>query len=166
MIRASWRIPRIDGFALRMATFYAAFFAFGGIQLPYLPAWFAAKGLDDREIGIVLAMPMLIRVVALPLATRLIDRRFDLKTALTAMTAASAVGYAAMGMVSGFTAIAVVYAAVSIAQSSVLPLGDAYGLHGLGARGLAYGPVRLWGTIGWAALPFSVTAAADLTRQR
>ena len=67
VIRPFSRIPRIDGFALRMATFYAAFFTFGGIQMPYLPVWFAAKGLDDREIGIVLALPMLIRVLALPL---------------------------------------------------------------------------------------------------
>src|ERR1700676_3658004 len=63
VIRILLKIPRIDGFALRMATFYAAFFAFSGIQMPYLPAWLEAKGLDAREIGIVLAAPMLIRVV-------------------------------------------------------------------------------------------------------
>ena len=54
MIRLLARIPRADGFAVRMATFYAAFFLFSGIQMPYLPAWLQARGLDDREIGIVL----------------------------------------------------------------------------------------------------------------
>jgi MFS transporter, PPP family, 3-phenylpropionic acid transporter len=134
-----------------MALFYAAFFTFGGIQMPYMPAWLAAKGLDDRELGIVLAAPMLIRVIALPLATRLIDRRFDHRSALITMAAASAAGYAAMEMTWGFLAILAAYAAIAIVQSPVLPIGDSYGLRGLGARGLAYGPVRLWGSIAFIA---------------
>src|SRR5580700_10141289 len=91
VIRPSWRIPRIDGFALRMAMFYAAYFTFGGIQMPYLPAWLAAKALDDGEIGVVLAVPMIVRVAVLPLAARLVDRRFDPRYALAVTAAASAV---------------------------------------------------------------------------
>ena len=143
MIRIFLKIPQVDGFALRTATLYAAFFAFAGIQMPYLPAWLAAKGLDAREIGIVLAAPMLIRVVAVPLATRLIDRRFEIKAALTMAATLSAALYAAMGAASGFVAIVAAYAAISIASSPVLPLADSYALRGLSARGLAYGSVRL-----------------------
>jgi PPP family 3-phenylpropionic acid transporter len=147
VIRILFRITRIDGFALRMAMFYAAFFAFTGIQLPYLPAWLAAKGLDARQIGIVLALPMLIRVVAVPLATRLIDRRLDHTRAMLAAAALSAAGYAAMGSAFGFVAIALIYVAISIAYSPLLPLADSYSLRGLMVRGLAYGPVRLWGSV-------------------
>ena len=147
MIRIFLKIPQVDGFALRTATLYAAFFAFAGIQMPYLPAWFAAKGLDAREIGIVLAAGMLIRVVAVSLATRLIDRRFEIKAALTMAAALSAALYATMGAASGFAAIIAAYAAISIASSPVLPLADSYVLRGLNARGLAYGPVRLWGSV-------------------
>jgi PPP family 3-phenylpropionic acid transporter len=130
-----------------MAMFYAAFFAFTGIQMPYLPAWLGAKDLDARQIGIVLAVPMLLRVVAVPFATRLIDRCFAAKAALTLAAALSAAGYAVMGTTSGFLAIAVAYAAISMVYSPVLPLADSYGLRGLNARGLAYGPVRLWGSV-------------------
>src|ERR1700694_4754856 len=105
-----------------MAIFYAAFFAFGGTQMPYLPAWLEAKGLDAREIGIVLAVPMLSRVVAVPLATRLIDRRFEPKAALAMAAMLSAVLYAIMGAAFGFIAIIAAYAAISIASSPVLPL--------------------------------------------
>jgi PPP family 3-phenylpropionic acid transporter len=147
VIRIFLKIPQVDGFALRTATLYAAFFAFAGIQMPYLPAWLAAKGLDAREIGIVLATPMLIRVVAVPLATRLIDRRFEIKAALTVAAALSAALYATMGAASGFAAITAAYAAISIVSSPVLPLADSYALRGLNARGLAYGPVRLWGSV-------------------
>ena len=104
--------------------FYAAFFAFTGIQMPYLPAWLAARDLDARQIGIVLAVPMLLRVVAVPFATRLIDRRFAAKAALTLAAAFSAAGYAVMGTASGFLAIATAYAAISMVYSPVLPLAD------------------------------------------
>ena len=146
VIRQFARIPRVDGFAFRLATFYAAFFLLGGIQMPYLPAWLEARGLDAREIGIVLAAPMLIRIAAVPLATRLIDRHAEVQTALAVAATLSAAGYVVMGFASGFTAILAVYAAISVMSSPVLPLGDFYGLRGLRARGLAYGPVRLWGS--------------------
>jgi MFS transporter, PPP family, 3-phenylpropionic acid transporter len=136
-----------DGFALRMATFYAAFFLFGGIQMPYLPAWLQARGLDAREIGIVLAAPMLIRIVAVPLATRLIDRHGEMQIALAAAATLAAAGYAVIGFAGGFIAILAVYAAISVASAPVMPLADSYGLRGLRARGVAYGPVRLWGSV-------------------
>jgi len=168
VIRMFAKITRIDGFALRMAMFYAAFFAFTGIQMPYLPAWLEAKGLDARQIGIVLAVPMLLRVVAVPFATRLVDRRFAAKAALTLAAALSAAGYAAMGTASGFLAIAAAYAAISMVYSPVLPLADSYGLRGLNARGLAYGPVRLWGSVAFifanmaGGVFLAVLGAADL----
>ena len=59
----------------------------------------------------------------------------------------AAAGYAAMAGARGFVAIFLAYAAISIVAAPVLPLGDAYGLRGLNARGLAYGPVRLWGSV-------------------
>jgi MFS transporter, PPP family, 3-phenylpropionic acid transporter len=52
-----------------------------------------------------------------------------------------------MGLANGFAAILAVYAAISLLSSPVLPLADALGLRGLKARGLAYGPVRLWGSV-------------------
>jgi PPP family 3-phenylpropionic acid transporter len=147
VIRFLARIPRADGFAVRMATFYAAFFLFGGIQMPYLPAWLQARGLDDREIGIVLAAPMLIRIVAVPLATRLVDRHGELQIALAAAATLGAAGYAVMGFTGGFIAILAAYATISAVSAPLLPLADSYGLRGLRARGLAYGPVRLWGSV-------------------
>jgi len=147
VIRISFKITRIDSFALRMAILYAALFAFNGIQLPYLPVWLETKGLDAREIGIVLAIPMLIRVVAVPFAVRLVDRRFVHTMALKLATVLATAGYAVIGIAEGFPAIVIVYMAISVVYAPLLPLADSYALRGLKARGLAYGPVRLWGSI-------------------
>lgn len=147
VIRLLAKIPRADGFARRMATFYAAFFLFGGIQMPYFPAWLQARGLDTREIGIVLATPMLIRIVAVPFATRLIDRHGEVQVALATAATLGAAGYGVMGFAGGFIAILAVYAAISAVSAPVLPLADSYGLRGLRARSVAYGLVRLWGSV-------------------
>ncbi len=138
--------PR-DPFAFRLATVYAAFFLFNGIQMPYLPAWLADRGLDTREIGIVLAVPMLARILAVPLATRLIDRHAAVETAAAMAATLSAAAYAVMGFAHGLAEILAVYAVISLLSSPVLPLTDSLGLRGLKARGLAYGPVRLWGSV-------------------
>jgi PPP family 3-phenylpropionic acid transporter len=37
-----------------------------GVQLPFLPVWLTAKGLDAGAIGIVLAIPAVIRIIAIP----------------------------------------------------------------------------------------------------
>src|SRR5947209_20031154 len=63
-----------DGFSSRLAIFYAAMFVFAGIVMPFFPVWLQAKGLDSRATGIVLAVPMLMRLVSVPLIARLADR--------------------------------------------------------------------------------------------
>ena len=140
-----------DGFAPRLVLFYVGIFAASGIQLPFLPVWLAAKGLDSAAIGVVLALPMVVRVVAVPLATRTADRHAALRGALIATALASAAGFALVGFGEGFAAIALAMALASAAYTPVMPLADAYALKGLSMRGRAYGPVRLWGSVAFIA---------------
>ena len=62
------------GFAPRVAAFYAAFFVMIGIHMPFFPVWLKAKGLDPAGIGLVLAAPMVLRILTIPLTTRAADR--------------------------------------------------------------------------------------------
>ena len=62
----------------------------------------AGRGLDAREIGIVLAVPMLVRILAVPLATRLIDRHAEVQIALAVAATLGAAAYAVMGFADGF----------------------------------------------------------------
>ncbi|MGZ8367774.1 MAG: MFS transporter [Rhodoplanes sp.] len=130
---------RDDGFALRMAVLYAAIFASAGIQLPFLPVWLEAKGLDAREIGLVLAAAMLARPVIVPAAMRLIDRYGWAKGPLDAAAWAACATFVAVALSDGFAAIIVAFAISALPQALVLPLADAYALRGLAARGRAYG---------------------------
>src|SRR5262249_32258232 len=139
--------PMPDRFALRLALFYATFFVYLGLSMPFIPAWLAAKGLDAGEIGIVLAAPMVVRVIVVPLATRVADRFGMLRPALVAASLASVLGFALVGAVSGFVAILAASALAAAVLAPVLPFADAFALRGLRKRSVSYGSVRLWGSV-------------------
>lgn len=143
--------PPDDGFALRMAVLYGAIFTFVGIQLPFLPVWLQAKGLDVREIGLVLAMAVVARPVILPGAMRIIDRRGWAKGPLVAAAWAACITFVAVALSDSFAAIIITFAISALPQALILPLTDAYALRGLAARERAYGSVRLWGSIAFIA---------------
>jgi PPP family 3-phenylpropionic acid transporter len=151
-----------EGFAWRLAAFYAALCAALGVQLPFLPVWLAAKGLDASEIGIVLAIPMIVRVFAIPVATRAADRRDALRATITFTAAAAAAGYGAVGLAQGALAIMFAFALASAFYTPMMPLADAYAFRGLSRRGRAYGPVRLWGSAAFIAGSFGAGFLLDV----
>lgn len=138
--------PSAQGFARRLALFYAVLFVVYGVHMPFFPVWLEAKGLDARTIGLVLAVPMVVRVLALPFVTREADRRNALPTALMIGMLATTAGYALLGFAQGNVMIFIGFAIASLAFTPTLPLLDAYAIEGLHARKRAYGPVRLWGS--------------------
>jgi MFS transporter, PPP family, 3-phenylpropionic acid transporter len=138
--------PSSSSFAWRLAVFYAALFTALGVQLPFLPVWLAARGLDADTIGVVLALPMIVRVFAIPIATRSADRHDALRLAIVIAAALGVLGYGALAFARGTAVIAIVFALASVAYTPIMPLADAYALRGLSLVGRAYGPVRLWGS--------------------
>jgi PPP family 3-phenylpropionic acid transporter len=140
--------PAIAGeyFAARLGAFYFAHFTVLGIQMPFLPVWLAAKGLDANAIGIVLAAPLVMRAITLPLATGVADRFDALRGTLMATAVAAAFGYLAVAFADGFWAILLTVGIASALFNSIFALSDAYALKGLAVRPQAYGPIRLWGS--------------------
>jgi MFS transporter, PPP family, 3-phenylpropionic acid transporter len=154
------------GFAWRLALFYAALFVALGVQLPFLPVWLAAKGLDADMIGIVLAIPMIVRVFAIPLATRRADRHDALRMAIVIAAAGAVVGYGVVGLAEGAIAIAMAFVFASVFYTPIMPLADAYALRGLGRLGRAYGPVRMWGSAAFIVGSFGAGVLLDVTAAR
>ncbi|TMJ42949.1 MAG: MFS transporter [Alphaproteobacteria bacterium] len=153
-------------FALRLAIFYAALFAALGVQVPFLPLWLAAKGLDASTIGMVLSVPMLMRLLAIPLATRIADRHDALRAIIAIASALAMLGYGAMGLAQGALAVITAFALASIFYTPLMPLADAYALRGLGALGRAYGPVRLWGSAAFIVGSFAGGLVLDVVPAR
>ena len=140
-----------DRFSTKLGLFYAAYFVFGGIQLPFFPLWLGARGLDAQTIGFVIAVPMVVRIIATPLITHWADQRRALRGTIITASMLAACAMAAVGLAQGVVAIFVMFVIAAAAYSPVLALTDAYALSGLSLRGRTYGPVRLWGSAAFVA---------------
>jgi PPP family 3-phenylpropionic acid transporter len=159
-------IPTGRAYALRLALFYSALFAALGVQLPFLPVWLAAKGLDPSAIGVVLAIPMLIRLLAIPIAAREADRRDASRGTIIVAASAAALGYCVLALAEGVAALVLAYALASAFATPLMPLADAFAVRGLERHRRAYGPVRLWGSAAFIAGSLGAGALLDVIGER
>jgi PPP family 3-phenylpropionic acid transporter len=150
----------------RLAVFYAALFALPGIQMPFFPVWLTAKDVDTGTIGLVLAAPIVARLLAVPVIMRAADRRDAVRAALIASGFAATLGYVLVGLSASAIPILLAYAVTSLATTPQMPLAETYALRGLTARGRAYGPVRLWGSFAFIGGNFVAGFALDAVPAR
>jgi PPP family 3-phenylpropionic acid transporter len=137
--------------SFRFSAFYLAFFAYSGVYVAWFPVYLSARGLGAAEIAWVLALPPLVRIVAPTAWGWLADRTGAHRGIVVFACAANAAGFALIPFVEGFAAIALVLAASSLLAAGALPLVEAGTLAHLGAQQGRYGPIRLWGSLGFIA---------------
>jgi MFS transporter, PPP family, 3-phenylpropionic acid transporter len=153
--------PSGDGFAWRLAVFWAALFIGLGVYQSFFPLWLEAKGLTASEIGLVLAAPMVVRLLTVRPLSAMADRSGRLDRALFLLCGAGALGIAVGTVVDGFWAILILNALVAVAWGPTVPVTDAYALAGLSARRIAYGPIRLWASVAFMLAGLAVGAVLD-----
>jgi len=133
--------------ALRLSLFYASFFAVVGVQLPYWPAWMAARGMDAGQIGTLLAITGVARIFAAPIMGALADRLGRPKTMIVILAAGALITNALYAPAHGYWPIFAVTVASSIFFSTLLPVADGVTVVVARASEIDYGRVRLWGSI-------------------
>ncbi len=139
------------GDAIRLSAFYAAFFVFAGIHLPFWPVWLAAKGIDAEGIALILAAGIVVKVAVNPLVAHFADRSGARRSIMFALVAGATVCFAAFYVADGFLPILFVNLAFLALWSAVMPLGESLTLLASRAVGFDYGRVRLWGSIAFVA---------------
>lgn len=131
----------------RVGLFLVAIFAAGAVTTAYLPVWFADHGLSSAEIGQVLGLGSLLRVLTVPGWGWLADA-VGRRRAVLCVGAAIAAGAAALlPATHGFAAILLVSAVQGVAASALTPLTDALTLGLAAVRRLDYGRTRAWGSV-------------------
>lgn len=150
--------------ASRLAGFYFAYFCYLGIFVAYFSLWLAGRGYAPAEIAAVLAVPQLVRIVAPAVwgwladvwGGRLPGGRRGIVVVSSVLAAAS---FGALGFADRLAAVFACVALMALFSAGVLPLVEATTLAALGGRAEGYGPVRLWGSLGFI---FSVLAMGTL----
>lgn len=133
-----------------------------GIFLPFFPIFLADEGLNDTQIGFILATPLAIRIAASPLVAAIADRYGRRVLALVITAAASAFGFACFSLVDGFTAIFAVAVFTSVFSGAIIPLSDAYAMDAVRSGIGDYGRMRLWGSIAFVVATLLGGAALDV----
>lgn len=137
--------------ALGLSTYFGAYFLYVGAFVPYFALYLAARGFGAAEIALVMAMPQLARIVAPSFWGWLADRSGAARAIVVGSVAALLAGYALVGAVQGVLAVALVMLAMSLASAGALPLVEALTLATIAGRPDRYGPIRLWGSVGFIA---------------
>lgn len=123
----------------RFLTLYALMYAGFGVSSPFLPAFFASRGLTPVEIGVLFGAGTAIRLVSGPLVGRIADRTRALRIALAACTVLAALAAAAMLPADGFARLFSISLLHAAALAPITTLADALALSAAAPRALASG---------------------------
>lgn len=141
---------------------YALMMLGSGVQLPFLPLWLAAKGIDAPGIAFIVAGMMAIRMVSAPLFGWVADHFHKRRQVIMGCAVMAFVTYSGLGFVEGFWPIALMALAASFFFAPVFPLSESYSVDASAALGLDYGRMRLWASLSF--LTGSLGSGALLTK--
>jgi len=135
----------------RLSAYFGAYFLYAGAYVPYFALYLAARGFGAGEIALVMAMPQLARIAAPSFWGWLADRSGASRAIVVGSALALVAGYLALGAAEGAFAVAGVMLIMSLASAGALPIVEAITLGSLDGRAERYGPIRMWGSIGFIA---------------
>lgn len=134
-------------FAARIALVFCAPMMVNGIALPFFPVWLETLSMNDYQIGIVLALPMFVRVFTAPVAGALADRLGERSIVLMWSGALSLLTALLFFGVSGFWPVLLLYTLQCAVYSPYMPIADAIALSGVRRWNFDYSRMRLWGSL-------------------
>jgi len=145
----------------RLAGTYFFYFAYIGAFAPYFSLYISALGITAAGIGVIMALPQLVRIFAPHLWGWLADRGGRrLRVARIGTVAGTAV-FCGLFAASSFEALFAVVLLMSFFLSAALPLVEVTTLAHLGEHTAQYGRIRVWGSIGFIAAVLLVGYALD-----
>lgn len=135
----------------RLAAWYFFYFAFVGAFAPYFTLYLQDVGLNAWEIGVLMSVPQVMRLLAPNLWGWLADR-LDRRTAIVRLAAlCSAIGFSGFFLTRDYLPMVGAMALVWFFWSAALPLVEAMTLDQLSGRTERYGRIRMWGSVGFIA---------------
>ena len=145
----------------RLAGVYFFYFAYIGAFAPYFSLYLDAVGVTAAGIGVIMALPQLVRIFAPHLWGWLADRSSRrLRIARVGTVIGTAV-YCGLFAARGFESLFAIVLLMSFFLSAALPLVEVTTLTHLGEHTAQYGRIRVWGSIGFIAAVLVVGYALD-----
>lgn len=150
----------------KLSSFYFFYFAYLGAFAPFFALYLNSVGMNAVEIGVLMALPQITRIVAPHLWGWLADRGGRRIGIVRASGAAGTVAFFGVFAGDSFALLFVVLFAMMFFWSAALPLVEATTLSHLGDEMARYGSIRVWGSVGFIAAVVAVGYLIDATTPR
>lgn len=151
---------------LNLSAFYFFYFAYLGAFAPFFALYLTSVGMTAVEIGVLMALPQLTRILAPHLWGWLADHSGRRIGVVRVSGAAGMVAFLGVFAGDSFAWLFVVLFAMMFFWSAALPLVEATTLSKLGDETARYGRIRVWGSVGFIAAVVAVGYLIDATSPR
>jgi len=151
---------------LNLSAFYFFYFAYLGAFAPFFALYLTSVGMNAVEIGVLMALPQLTRILAPHLWGWLADHSGRRIGVVRVSGAAGMIAFLGVFAGDSFAWLFVVLFAMMFFWSAALPLVEATTLSKLGDETARYGRIRVWGSVGFIAAVVAVGYLIDATAPR
>lgn len=132
---------------LRLSANYTSLYIYLGIMTPFWGMWLRNKGLSPSEIGIIIALPYLMKVIVAPLISQAADKRGEYWRPLLISIVLGTVftGFYFVG--TSFWSLLLITFAVNLCFPAVTPLLETITVSQSVKHDLNYGRIRSFGSV-------------------
>lgn len=147
--------------APRLAAYFFTLFAQVGAYVSYFSLYLAARGFSAAEIALAAAMPQLARMAAPVFWGWLADVSGARRAIVVFAAFCHLACYLALFRTETAGAVAAVLLLMGLLTAGAGPLAEAITLSAIEGQAERYGPIRLWGSVGFIAAAFGTGAWLD-----
>jgi PPP family 3-phenylpropionic acid transporter len=133
----------------RLSAFYFAYFAQVGAAAPYFSLYLASLGLAAAQIGVLLSLGSLMRVIGPNVWGWVADRTRKRARIISITLALGASCFAGFFFIDSFWGLFALLLATGFFTSASMPLAESLTLSHLRGATSRYGSIRLWGSVGF-----------------
>lgn len=131
----------------KLSLNYTSMYIYLGVMTPFWGIWLKYKGLSPSEIGIVIAVPYIIKIIVAPLISQKADKREEYRRPLIFCVLSSVVFSGLYFIIDGFWMLLIVTALVNLTYPAVVPLMETITVAQSVKHNLRYGRIRSFGSI-------------------
>jgi MFS transporter, PPP family, 3-phenylpropionic acid transporter len=133
----------------KFAQFLFSYYAHAGTFATYASLFFAARGMSAGQIGVLMSLIQVMRMIGPNLWGWVADRTHRRILVLRANAVAALCAFSALFFASGFEQLFLVMVLLNLFTSGMVPLAEAQLLSEMRGDLSGYGRVRMWGSLGF-----------------
>lgn len=145
-VHAGSATSRLGKLASGVSSLYFTLYLHYGL-IAFLPLWLKATGASPQEIGLLMAIPLILRLLTVAPFASFVGRQRKVRDAIALTALASAAVALALLAEPGYAGRIVIVIIFSIVWDQIPVLTDAYAVMAVRSRSLDFGRLRVWGSI-------------------